>query len=328
MALSALQLEKESKHIITYDEIEKIITEAQMCKTLDQCLTHPYIVDNMNFKRTMNRQGDTTFLSANTRSKKLDENLDLIINTMLSSLGMEAIGKSFLESYQKLNEEHLKMYGTNVPYNKVILQLSLSVVSQKTQVLNIDSCISGRLGNLDVYVILPDKINIQLFLYDKKVKVIFFSKGLKILNVTHSKTVLSYLETIVSRTLLYIINPIIYDVIISPSEKLTETTDIKINFWTTIVGKRQYQTEIKADDDIEFKDQIENIIKCLLPNLFKNKDIFERDVIFQALTDELVGPSIHGNWRDIVQEIVKYSKEQNAESVDMLSSMLSKSSLN
>ena len=230
-----------------------------------------------------------------------------------------------LESYRKLNEEHLKIYGTNVPYNKVILQLSLSVVSQKRQVLNIDSCISGRLGNLDVYVILPDKINIQLFLYDKKVKVIFFPKGLKILNATHSKTVLSYLETIVTRSLLYITNPIIYDVIISPSEK---STDLKINFWTTIVGKRQYQTELKPDVDIEFKDQIENIIKCLLPNLFKNKDIFETEVVFQALTDELVGPSIHGNWRDIVEEIVKYSKEQNEESVEMISSMMSKSSLN
>lgn len=324
MALSALQLEKESKHIITDYEMEKIIRESKMCKNLDQCLTHPYIVDNMNFKRTMNRQGDTAFLSSDMDSTKLDENLDLIIDTMLSSLGMEAIGKSFLESYRKLNEEHLKMYGTNVPYNKVILQLSLSVVSQKNQVLNIDSCISGRLGNLDVYVILPDKINIQLFLYDKKVKVIFVPKGLKILNVTHSKTVLSYLETILTRSLLYITNPIIYDVIISPSEK---STDLKINFWTTIVGKRQYQTELKTDVDIEFKDQIENIIKCLLPNLFKNKDIFETDVVFQALTDELVGPSIHGNWRDIVKEIVKYSKEQNEESVDMLSSILSKSSI-
>jgi hypothetical protein len=133
------------------------------------------------------------------------------------------------------------------------------------------------------------------------------------------------LETILTRTLLYITNPIIYDVIISPSEK---STDFKINFWTTIVGKRQYQTELKTDVDIELKDQLENIIKCLLPNLFKNKDIFETDVVFQALSDELVGQSIHGNWRDIVEEIVKYSKKQNQESVDMLSSMLSKSSLN
>jgi hypothetical protein len=320
MALSALQFEKESKHNITDHEIDTIIKESIMCETLDQCLAHPYIVDNMNSKRTMHRHGDPAFLPSETDLKKIDENLDLLINTMLGSLGMEAIGKSFLESYQKLNEEHLKIHGTNVPYNKVILQLSLSVVSEKNQILNIDSCISGNLGNINVYVTLPDKINIQLFLADKQIKVIFDPKSLKILNVSYPDfSYITSIKSMVTRTLLLITNLIIYDVIISSSDK---STNLKINF-STAIGKKQYQTELKQDAEIEFKQQLENIITCLLPNLFKNKDIFESDVVFQALTDELAGPSIRGNWKDIVEEILKYSKKHDAESVSMLSSMLS-----
>ena len=112
---------------------------------------------------------------------------------MLQPLGLDLIGQSFIESYTNLNEVYNKIHKKDVPYEEVGFLLRLPIVHEKDQILKIDSCVTGRLGNIDVHVTLPDKIIIKLFLKDKTVDISFMSddkdktKGLKIKNVAKQK---------------------------------------------------------------------------------------------------------------------------------------------
>ena len=311
IGLSMLQF-GQSHSTITEDDINKLIDDAIMCDTLETCLTHPYINDNMNDTRTQYRDGEPEFTppSISDERKEIEKQINLIIDTMLKPLGLEGIGNSFMESYANLNEIYFDHYKTNLPYEKVILSVLFFVVPIKTQILKIDSCLTGSLGNLNVHVILPDKVIIKLFLKDKKIEIEFISSGLTITNVTHRYRFLAPVERIISGFFLYFANPIIFDLNIRSSEHHIGSTDFTINFVARKIGRSKYETVIPPNADIDFKQQIENIMRCVIPTLFKNKDIFEPTVLYQAMTQEengiiLLGNPVEQDWTELIEKINK-----------------------
>ena len=329
IGLSMLQLKSEKKDKITEDDVNAIIDNAKMCKSLDQCLSHPYINEHMNDRRTVNRSGEPDFTpSASDERKIIEEHLNLIIDTMLQPLGLDAIGKSFIESYKKLNKVYNTINKKNVPHENIVFFLTFSVVPKKDQILKIDSCLTGRLGDIDVYVTLPDKIIIKLFLKDKNVDITFLREdkdetkvnGLKIINVTTRTFVLSRIQKFMFRPIFYLINPIIHNVSIKSSEKQhIGSTDLKVNYSVTKIGRKDSVTVIPPSTaDIE--EQVNNIISCVIPILFKNKDIFQKEVVYQAMIQEgtviTLGDPVTKDWDYILEKI----REKNAKS--LISSLL------
>jgi hypothetical protein len=307
-----LQLQSQ-KEDITEDDVNKLVDNAKMCDTLDNCLAHPYINENMNYRRRVNRSSEPEFISSTSDERKiLEEHLNLMINNILQPLGLDSIGKSFIESYTNLNKVYNQINKRNVPYKEVGFLLTLPIVSEKYKILKIDSCLSGRLGDIDVHVTLPDKIIIKIFLKDKNVDITFKSddkdkNGLKITNVTNRTFILSRFQRIISRPFFYFINPNIHNVSVKSSEEeLIGSTELKINYSVTQIGNRDSTTIIPPSKDT-IEEQVKNITTCIIPILLKNKDIFQKDVIYQAMIEEgsmiTVGSPVTKEWADIVQKI-------------------------
>ena len=313
IGLSMLQLQSEKEDITEHD-VNAIIDNAELCDTLDHCLAHPYINEHMNYRRTANRSSEPEFIPSVTDERKIiEEHLNLIINNMLQPLGLDLIGQSFIESYTNLNEVYNKIHKKDVPYEEVGFLLRLPIVCEKDQILKIDSCVTGRLGNIDVHVTLPDKIIIKLFLKDKTVDISFMSddkdktKGLKIKNVTNRTFVLSGFQRLITRPIFYFMNPIIHNVSIrSSKEEPIGSTELKLNYSLTKIGNRDSTTLIPPSTaDIE--EQLKNIISCVIPILFKNKDIFQKDVIYQAMINEgsviTLGEPVTKEWAYILEKL-------------------------
>ena len=313
IGLSMLQLQSEKEDITEHD-VNAIIDNAELCDTLDHCLAHPYINEHMNYRRTANRSSEPEFIPFVTDERKIiEEHLNLIINNMLQPLGLDLIGQSFIESYTNLNEVYNKIHKKDVPYEEVGFLLRLPIVREKDQILKIDSCVTGRLGNIDVHVTLPDKIIIKLFLKDKTVDISFMSddkdktKGLKIKNVTNRTFVLSRFQRLITRPIFYFMNPIIHNVSIrSSKEEPIGSTELKVNYSVTKIGIRDSTTLIPPSTaDIE--EQVKNIISCVIPILFKNKDIFQKDVIYQAMINEgsviTLGEPVTKEWAYILEKL-------------------------
>ena len=313
IGLSMLQLQSEKEDITEHD-VNAIIDNAELCDTLDHCLAHPYINEHMNYRRTANRSSEPEFIPSVTDEKKIiEEHLNLIINNMLQPLGLDLIGQSFIESYTNLNEVYNKIHKKDVPYEEVGFLLRLPIVHEKDQILKIDSCVTGRLGNIDVHVTLPDKIIIKLFLKDKTVDISFMSddkdktKGLKIKNVANRTFVLSQVQRLITRPIFYFMNPIIHNVSIrSSKEEPIGSTQLKLNYSVTKIGNRDSTTLIPPSTaDIE--EQVKNIISCVIPILFKNKDIFQKDVIYQAMINEgsviTLGEPVTKEWAYIIEKL-------------------------
>ena len=316
IGLSMLQWQQ-SHSRITEDDINKVIHDAVMCDNLEGCLSHPYINDNMNDTRTQYRGGEPEFTPPiiSEERKEIEKHLNLIIDTMLEPIGLDAIGKSFMESYSELNKVYYFQHGTSIPYDKlekIIFFLRFTVAPEKVLTLKIDSCLTGNLGNLNVDVILPDTILIKLFLKDKKVEIVFIPEdnGLKITNITHQRW-FSIFESLVLRPFLYFINPIIHNIAIISSDQPIGSTVLKANYSTRRNDSKELTTVIPPPpSDIEFKEQIENIMKYFIPTLFRNIHIFKRTVSYQAMIEEdddvvLVGDFVEKEWSDIVEKILK-----------------------
>lgn len=314
IGLSMLQLESENQDI-TEDDVNVLIDNAKWCNTLDNCLAHPYINEHMNHRRTVNRSGEPEFISSTTDERKIvEKHLNLIINNMLQPLGLDSIGKSFIKSYTNLNKVYNKIYKRNVPYEEVGFLLTLPVVSEKEKILKIDSCLTGRFGNIDVHVTLPNKINIKLLLKDKNVDIFFVSddkdktKGLKIKNVTTRSFIFSHLQRVLSFPFFYFINPIIHNVSLKSSEEVIGSTELKVNYSVTKLGMRDSTTMIPPSEDT-FEEQVKNITSCIIPILLKNKDIFQKDVIYQAMIEEgstiTLGEPVKKEWAGILEKINK-----------------------
>jgi hypothetical protein len=303
---------------ITEDDVNKVIHDAVMCDNLEGCLSHPYINDNMNDTRTPYRGGEPDFTPPiiSDERKEIETYLNLIIDTMLEPIGLDAIGKSFMESYSELNKVYYSQHGTSIPYDnleKIIFFLRFTVVPEKAQTLKIDSCLTGKLGNLNVHVILPDTILIKLFLKDKKVEIVFVPEdnGLKIRNITHQTRLLSFFESLVVRPFLYFINPIIHNIAITSSDQPIGSTVFKANYSATRNDSKEFTTVIPPPpNDIELKEQIENIMKYFIPTLFRNIHIFKPTVSYQAMIEEesgvvLTGDFVEKEWSDIVGKILQ-----------------------
>jgi len=319
IGLSMLQLQSQ-KQDITEDDVDAIIDNAKLCDTLDNCLAHPYINEHMNHRRTVNRSSEPEFISSTSDERKMvEEHLNLIIDNMLQPLGLDSIGKSFIESYTNLNKVYNQIYKRNVPYEEVGFLLTLPVVSEKDKILKIDSCLTGRFGNIDVHVTLPDKIIIKLLLKDKKVDILFMSddkdktKGLRIKNVTNRIFVFSQLQRVLSFPFFYFINPIIHNVSVKSAEEVIGSTELKVNY-STQIGKRDSTRMIPPSKDT-FEEQVKNITSCIIPILLKNKHIFQKDVIYQAMIEEgsiiTLGSPVTKEWADILEKI----NERDAKSV-------------
>ena len=311
IGLSMLQLQSQ-KEDITEDDVNALIDNAKLCDTLDNCLSHPYINEHMNYRRTVNRSSEPEFISsASDERKMVEEHINLIINNMLQPLGLDSIGKSFIESYTNLNKVYNQINKRNVPYEEVGFLLTLPVVPEKDKILKIDSCLTGRFGNIDVHVTLPDKIIIKLFLKDKNVNIFFVSddkdttKGLKITNVTNRIFILSQLQRVISFPFFYFINPIIHNVSVKSSEEVIGSTELKVNY-STQIGKKDSTSMIPPSKDT-FEEQVKNITSCIIPILLKNKHIFQKDVIYQAMIQEgsaiTLGQPVRKEWAYILQKI-------------------------
>jgi serine/threonine protein kinase len=312
IGLSMLELQSQEQDI-TEDDVNAVIDNAKLCDTLDNCLAHPYINQHMNHRRTVNRSSEPEFISSTTDERKMvEEHLNLIIDNMLQPLGLDSIGKSFIESYTNLNKVYNQIYKRNVPYEEVGFYLTLPVVSEKDKILKIDSCLTGRFGNIDVHVTLPDKIIIKLLLKDKKVDILFMSddkdktKGLKIKNVTNRTFFFSSLQRVLSFPFFYFINPIIHNVSVKSSEEVIGSTELKVNYSVTKLGMRDSTTMIPPSEDT-FEEQVKNITSCIIPILLKNKHIFQKDVIYHAMIEEgsliTFGSPVTKEWADILEII-------------------------
>ena len=311
IGLSMLQLQSQ-KEDITEDDVNKLVDNAKMCDTLDNCLAHPYINENMNYRRRVNRSSEPEFISSTSDERKIvEEHLNLMINNILQPLGLDSIGKSFIESYTNLNKVYNQINKRNVPYKEVGFLLTLPIVSEKYKILKIDSCLSGRLGDIDVHVTLPDKIIIKIFLKDKNVDITFKSddkdkNALKITNVTNRTFILSQVQRIISRPFFYFINPNIHNISVKSSEEEPiGSTELKINYSVTFRNRDSTTIIPPSKDTIE--EQVKNITTCIIPILLKNKDIFQKDVIYQAIIEEgsiiTLGEPVTKEWADILQKI-------------------------
>ena len=290
IGLSMLQL-KSKGYTITKDVVDTLIHDAKTCNTLENCFAHPYIVEHMNARRTQYRRGEPEFelTVMSEERKQIEESLNLISDTILRPLGLDQFVESFMESYTELNIAYNSLHGTDAPYENIQFFLTFYTVSTKNQTLKVDSCLTGKIGNIDVSVTLPDKIVIQLVVKDKSVSITFIpiETGLRIKNVTHRGPIVSVLESLILYPTLYLMNPIIYNVNIKSSEREPiGSTELTIKYSIRKIGTKDYTSVIPPNTDIDWTEQLNTIMSCVMPILFKNKDIFQQTVTFQTITQE------------------------------------------
>jgi len=308
IGLSMLQL-KSKGYPITKDAVDKFIDEAKTCKTLEQCLAHPYINEHMNARRTQYRHGEPEFVptAKSEERKQIEESINLISDTILRPLGIDEFVESFMESYRELNTVYNSLRGTEAPHENIQFFLTFYTVSTKDQTLEVDSCLTGKIGNINVSVTLPEKIVIQLVVKDKSVN-INFNTGLRIKNVTHRGRIASVLESLIICPTFYLIYPIIYNVNIKSSDREPiGSTELTLNCSFRKIGTKDYKSVLPPNTDIDWTEQLNTIMSCVMPILFKNKDIFQQTVTFQTITREgditILGNAVKKNLSDILQKI-------------------------